>query len=558
MRDPFTAAVLAVFALAAILLPTTAPVAISDDWTYIRSVEYLINHWDLHILPVAAATQITQLFWGGLFGLLFGVTPGVLRFSTIVIVFVSACALRDMLRDLHVSNSRAAIAIALYLFNPIMFAITYSFMSDPHFVAWMTIAVWLYVKAGMQDRPNLLVLASCVAAVACLQRPHGAFIPLGVASWYLVSGRLRPNRESIRTVEAIGLIPAAVMLLIYTVFSDGLPSQQGLFLHEVREADFSETWLLIKRLGVIEIAYIGFFCLPIAIGACFAAWRGITALPGYALRVLLGASALTAVGITWFWTQGRFMPYIPHFLGRGGPGSGDVRYTRAPLFSPSIFQALTVACGITAIAVLILWLRSVSQRDRPGRSGIGLLVAILAWQAAGVVPQSFLFRNWIISLDRYLLPLLPLVAAIIVWSIDDVDFSNMLVWPAITLVALFSIIGTRDVLVFHDDVWEIARALNTAGVPNTRLDAGYAWDAYHLWEFSYENRLEPRTPDGSWWTSAYAQATDSMYVIAGAPLQGYEVLSVHHVSSWLNRDDVDLYVLKRVEAPPDGVAWPPE
>ena len=70
-------------------------------------------------------------------------------------------------------------------------------------------------------------------------------------------------------------------------------------------------------------------------------------------------------------------------------------------------------------------------------------------------------------------------------------------------------------------------------MPNTRLDAGYAWDAYHLWEFSYQNHLEPRTVDGPG-GSVYAQATDSTYVIAGAPIEGYVVISAHEYSSWLH------------------------
>ena len=78
-----------------------------------------------------------------------------------------------------------------------------------------------------------------------------------------------------------------------------------------------------------------------------------------------------------------------------------------------------------------------------------------------------------------------------------------------------------------------------------------------MWEFSYANHLEPRTPDGSWWTSAYAQATDSTYVIAGAPIQGYTILSVHEISAWLKRGPEYLFVLRRTEAPPDGVNWPP-
>jgi dolichyl-phosphate-mannose-protein mannosyltransferase len=533
-----------------------APVSISDDWTYIRSVEYLINQWQFHILPVAAATQITQLFWGGAFGLIFGVTPGVLRVSTIAIVLLSALALRDMFRDLKVSNQRAALGTALYLFNPIMFAISYSFMSDPHFVAWMTLSAWLYLKAEMHDRTELLWWASVLATIACLERPHGAFIPIGVATWYLLTGRLRIDRQPIRSLAAIGLIPAVAMLLLYTVIN-GLPSQQGLFLSEMEAAGPTESWLLIKRLAVIEIAYTGFFVLPLIIGVGIGVWRALGNLPTYAIRLVIGAVAVTAAGIAWFWNQGRLMPYIPHFFGRGGPGSGDLQHSRPPLFGPTVFEWLTIACGVAAICALILFLRSVAIPKRFGRSGIGLLTCLLGWQAIGVLPQSFLFRNWIISLDRYLLPMLPFVVVIAVWAVDDREIMPLLAWPAMAVVALFSIAGTRDVLVFQSDVWQIAHALNTAGVPNTRLDAGYAWDAYHLWEFSYQNHLEPRTENGPWWVMSYAQATDSTYVIAGAPIQGYVVISAHEYSSWLHERPMYLYVMRRLDAPPDGVTWPP-
>jgi len=556
-NDPYTVAVFTVYALATILLPTLAPVSISDDWTYIRSVEYLVNRWEIHILPVAAATEITQLFWGGAFGLVFGVTPGVLRVSTILIVLLSAIALRDMFRDLHVSNQRAALGTALYLFNPIMFAISYSFMSDPHFVAWMTIAAWLYLKAEMQDRSDLLWWASVLATIACLERPHGAFIPIGVATWHLLSGRLRIDRQPIRSLAAIGLIPAVTMLLLYTVFNNGLPSQQGLFLSEMKSAGPTETWLLMKRLAVIEIAYTGFFVLPLIIGAMVGVWRALGNLPTYAIRTVIAAVAITAAGMAWFWNQGRLMPYIPHFFGRGGPGSGDLQHSRPPLFQPSVFELLTIACGVAAICALVMFLRSVAAPHRFGRSGIGLLTCLLGWQAAGVLPQSFLFRNWIISLDRYLLPMLPFIVLIAVWAVDDRELLPLLAWPAVAAVALFSIAGTRDILVFQSDVWQIARQLNAAGVPSTRLDAGYAWDAYHLWEFSYQNHLEPRSVNGPWWVMSYAQATDSTYVIAGAPIEGYMVISAHEYSSWLHKSHMYLFVMRRLDAPPDGATWPP-
>ena len=266
-RDTGTFIVLWTFLLAMIALPTLAPVAISDDWTYAKSVEYLIDRWQFHILPVAAATQITQLFWGGAFAFFFGTSAGVLRVSTLAIVFLSGIAFRAMLSQLGIPKRLAAITLALYLFNPIMFSISYTFMSDPHFVAWMVISIWLYVKAEVENRQELIWVASAVAAIACLQRPHGALIPLGVATWYLVSGRLRISERPLWMLLRIGALPALAMLGTFSLHNDGLPSQQQLFLQQLQDAPMSETVLLLKRMAVIELAYVGLFCLPLMIGA---------------------------------------------------------------------------------------------------------------------------------------------------------------------------------------------------------------------------------------------------------------------------------------------------
>ena len=131
-----------------------------------------------------------------------------------------------------------------------------------------------------------------------------------------------------------------------------------------------------------------------------------------------------------------------------------------------------------------------------------------------------------------------------------------LAWVAVVAIALFSAVGTRDALVFQENVWTVARGLNRSGVPITKLDAGYAWDAYRLWEFQNKHDIPPQTPDGTWWTGSFARPTDSTYVIAGGPIPGYRILSTHPYSAWLQREPVALYVLRRDSAEPDEVTWP--
>ena len=57
-------AVYVAFALAAVVVPTLAPVATTDDWAYARSAQILLDEARLTIFPVVAATAVFQIVWG--------------------------------------------------------------------------------------------------------------------------------------------------------------------------------------------------------------------------------------------------------------------------------------------------------------------------------------------------------------------------------------------------------------------------------------------------------------------------------------------------------------
>jgi hypothetical protein len=543
-----------IYAAATVIIPTLAPVLISDDWTYTRSVEILINQGKFEVLPVAAATLVFQVFWGGLFAFLFGMTFGVLRVSSIVLTFIGGMAFYGLCRELRINRERSALGAAVYLFNPILFTITYSFMTDPEFLALLTISSYWYVRGlrpGKTGRTATIV-GSVVAALACLQRPHGALIPLGVVTYLILSRQLRFDRASVERFLRIVAIPALTTIVFYFIISRGLPHQQSYFLDEAKAAGVGQTWVLVKRLTVIEALYIGMFVGPLMLAALPVISSLVRFKTWWLWGLVVGWSSIAIFGTKWFWDEGRRMPYVPHFLGKAGPGSADLRNARPWLFSPPVYGVFTIGCTIAAVIFGLILIRALMNGKLAGRSGAGMAAGIAAWQIAGVVPQSLLFRNWIISLDRYLLPLLPFAIVLTLWALQDVRISMAIGWFVIALVAAFSIAGTRDVLVFQSNVWDMARWLNSQGVSNVKIDAGYSWDAYHLWEYSDENHIPKQTPDGPWWTDVYATATDSTYVVAGGPLHGYDIITTRPYSAWLQRKPVELHILRR-----HGVSGPP-
>lgn len=542
------AGVVILYLAAMFIIPTMAPVGISDDWTYVLSVENLVNQGRFHILPVSAATMVFQLFWGGAFAFLFGMSFGVLRISTLVITLLGGFAVFGMCRELGVSRQRSALGMAAYLFNPVLFSISYTFMTDPHYLALLAISSCFYVRGIRAGDPDdrYLIAGSIVAALGCLQRPHAALIPFAIVLYLIASRRINPDREGVNLFLKIVAIPAATFLLYYLVIARGLPSQQGLFLDEARAAGWSEGSLLTKRIAILESVYGGFFLLPLALAAIPLLWQ-ISDLRRPRAWLAVGAfEALLIGGVISFWKEGRRMPYIPHFFGRSGPGSGDLRGARPPLEPHAFWNWFTVVCVIAATVAAIAIIRGFTEPANRERSGAIAFAFICFFQALGVVPQSLLFRNWIISLDRYLLPMTPFLVALFLWSLRDLRFPTLAAWILTLGMAIFSIMGTRDVLVFQKTVWGLAGWLNAQGVPNTRIDAGYAWDAYHLWEYGEAVGItDPRTPDGSWWTSSYAKATDSTYVIAGAPIKGYQAIAIQPYSAWLHEAPQYLYIYRR-------------
>ena len=85
----------------------------------------------------------------------------------------------------------------------------------------------------------------------------------------------------------------------------------------------------------------------------------------------------------------------------------------------------------------------------------------------------------------------------------------------------------------------------------SQLDAGAAWDGYHLYTYALDNGItEGRTKNGPWWVYFYGKPTDSTYVVSSTPLPGYVVISRRDYSSWLQSNPTRLFLLGRPGASP--------
>lgn len=544
-------AVLGGFVLAAVVLPTMTPVALWDDWMYVRSVEELVLRGHLRIHELSAANLLFQLLWSWPFAKLFGMTLGVLRLSTVVLVGLSGWALYGLLRELRVERGPAALGTALYLFNPLALVLTYSFMTDGQFTALLVMAACGYARGlrGDAKAPWFTVAGSAVAGLAFLERQSGAFIVLAVLGYLLLAGRLRPDRRGVATVARVAVVPALMAIGYYawlkTSTDSAQPGVQGAFTGGIATAGWRGVALMVGRTWFIEVMYLGLFTVPLLLGTVTALPRALRSMHAGGRLATVAVAATLAVGfalvVPW---RGAAMPYAASWLTPSGPGPDDLVASGRPvLLGGGALLAVTVVCALSSLVLILVVTRAVLPTGRPGPpAGAGLVLALLGGQMAAAVLPSFFFGG---PLDRYLLPLLPLCLALALWALRDLLDAPAAAWLATAALAVVAVLGTHDFLRFEGAIWQVAREAHGRGVGYDQLDAGAAWTGYHAWELS---RHAPRRPGAPWWINAWARAVDSTFVVSGEPRPGYSVVRRQRYPSLLSRGPTSVVLLRRDDA----------
>jgi hypothetical protein len=556
-------ALLGAYLVPVAVLPPRGDYALVDDWAHAMAVRNLLDHGRLTIPDWSAMTLVAQVGWGALFAEAFGFSFQTLRVSVLVLGLVAVVACYAICRELGVGPARAAAGALVLWFNPIMFSLSYTFMTDVPFAALLLASTFWHVRALRRGGDVDFLIGSTIAGLAFLVRQHGVLIPVAVLA-YGVSARWPLRLLARRGLAIIG--PAATMVLGYLTWSRivGLPGVQDdhlrILLHDSSGALGS-----IATLAGYVMVYLGLFWLPLAGGAAAAlvarrdiSRRGLAWLLGWAAAItaavvlfaLHGRSATGAGGLV-VYGHGGWMPYLKDgsMLTLPGIGPNDLRGERAVALHPAARALLTL---MSAAAVVLLGAAFIRHRFPATRAPealpapLKLLLVIGVFQFLGVILVSVRLivtsPDWL-SFDRYLLPLAPLTIVLGLWATRDLRLSKIAVVAGLVAFALFSVTGTQDWLAANRVRWEMANQLRLAGVPTEKIDAGLEWDAWWL----YGTPSERQTPDGPFWTAIAAPAVDSTFVIAFSPQPGYRTLERRAYPSWLHRRPVYLYLLTRVD-----------
>jgi dolichyl-phosphate-mannose-protein mannosyltransferase len=500
-----------------------------DDWVYAWSVEHFLRTGELRVLEYSGTYPVAQVLWGAAFGKLLGFSFATLHLATVTLSAIGCWAWYLTLRELDVDARDSLLATLALVFNPVFFALSFTFMTDAPFVSASNVAVYFLVSAARRDRPGRLWVGCAFAVAAFLTRPLGVAIPIAalIALPWRASGRAWRLRERLapeRIVPPLCAIAVMAALWIVTTRTMGRADWQTMRIENLR------WWTSIPLSqyagwNVRVLCETMFPLAPVLLAGLVSRRRAVIA------SVIIAATIAIALSVT--------LREIPSPLPNWQTWSLQDVGARAMLTGAAPTSAWSAhvtpwlrGVSLVVIAAALLGLAGLGHAAPTNRRCAVFLVA------AAALHLILINTLWLYN-DRYYIVFAPLVAYL---ATRLGPLRLAIAGPLLALWAVIAVTGARDMLALDDTAGRIARQLEASGAKPWEIDAGYAWNGWRL--YAHPENLPPGGDPQSDVPFVTSDAS-SKYSIANSPQPGYDVMEVVPLPDATWQATRQLYVLRR-------------
>ncbi len=526
------ALICALWALAILLVDPRGNFPVTDDWAFIDSVRAMVERGDLEFSDWGAMNLVSQLLWGSLFGLLFGVNYEVLRASTLIALLVAGLATYALACSAGIAPRIAALAALLTMFNPLSFSLAFSFMTDVPYLAMQMVAMAL-IASGWRARSRLrkaLGWGFGIAALLC--RQIGVSIALGAAAEGVVRARWSPRRM------ALALVPVAAFLLVQFAYQNWLissgiaPRLYGRQANDLFGRLFADPAIIGREAAWALFwgyCYLGLFALPVAL-LMLPNLR--SRLPGRMRPVALALGGAVAVAVAYVCLRWYMLfPNWGNTLQIYGLGGELGRLPEgAELFGPIMPRGVRLALtylasvgGVLLAACLAASALDRLMRKEPQPFDVGLFA--LATGLALFGPIMFLELRF----DRYFIPVIPclLIAAAAPLAARAPPRALFAVSCALLAArAAYSVAAAHDFMAMKRVQWRAYADVARHARPET-IDGGWVLNGQASFgRYGKARYGDPKDVFGWYVRADYMVGTQT-------PPPGYETIAVYPVDRWL-------------------------
>ena len=467
--------------LALIVINPIGDFPIADDWAYLSSVKALVEHGRLIYSNWAAPNLLSQIAWGALFALPFGVSYTALRFSTEALSLIAAGALYLTLRSFGCRPWVALLGALVLLFNPLSFVLSASFMSDVPYTAMQTVAM-LFLTGGLTSGSAVKLKWGWWTAISALFcRQVGLAIPLGYGAAKLSRIRFDWRNALLCFVPFAGFVALQVLFQAGLRFSGLMSANYGqqvdFILRNVSSSGLLQLVTDVLRFGGECAYYLGIFLLPLSLLVV----AQFTARLVREIAITLWGWLIIFAGLlTWLgppmpvWSNNIILAWSLGGIEVAGVPPPDWFWPVVTFLSA--FGALTLIVALTVSGLMAAW-----RIGKPA-AAIALFAGVTALALLGslaLLPVETQF-------DRYIIPVVPCLVIFLCMRLRaDVETAQPVPRWAVAaagavMVCLtcYSVLGTHDFLAEKRAQWTALQDLiQKDHVLADTIDADWVYNA---------------------------------------------------------------------------------
>ena len=538
--------------LTSLVLPPLGEFPNIDDWDYAAAARQLAASGRLQFTDYPAMTLVSHVAWGAAFIRICGDSWLTLRVSTMVMAWIGGLSLYAVSRRLGGSPRLAAFATASYVLCPLVFALSYTFMTDITGASLMLLFLSLLPDGGAPHNPWKLAGLSVLGAACYLARQPAA-IPFLLYT-ALVCGQCVWDGRRWREATVL-ILPALLLVTLFFLWLNlinGAPAAFGKI-----DLDFAlllqPKGLVSKFLGILlETALL---LIPLAVLLAFRTpWRTL-------FRTRLRQALFLAAGLLWLALcvgfRQELRPFRNDTVTEAGlgvlfsvPGWHEQFSAASTRFGISSFHAAVLAVSACALPVFLiflalqshrLWGQVVSLRSKSNDPLPGIVLGSLTAHLLLSVLIEYLFDRYLVSVIGLSLALfLPIASKSVArdWGLP---------WVAMAGMIAVSLLGVQDSLSISRSYAAAIDHLKREGVQPQQFDE--LWPPYRrMWFYTPRYRyagVQPRYLDHVLGDDSlnHRAADQPRYAVTFRPLPGWTIVRTTPSQSWIREWDV--YTLRR-------------
>lgn len=526
--------------IAFVLVWPVGEYGILDDWAFVKSLEHLHVSGKLVVLDWNPMSLTGHLFWGLAFTKLLGFSFLATKISVFVAgVLVSLIVYWYARR--HGANPQLAFVAGMgLLLNPLFFVHIFMYMTDVTGLFWQWLSIWcLSIGLARNDRwkSSLLAAGSVFWAMAFLTRQHGITVPLALGAYILLFDRSLFRWRILAPAYLPGVWVTVNGLYWHAVVQPNNRSFQA-SSELVRQFLLDPPWANLPYILFSFAVYVGLFVAPVALAV---RWKGLFNLTRISQILVFVACWL---GIS-YWThasmRGWYFPYCRNVV---TPSGFFEPFAFAVWAMPQLWEReWGIAVGLLGVIAALVWILCLGSwvseprttdgpTDRRGFA-VRLVLLLLVFQL------GYCFATAPILFDRHLLLLAP---SAIVLAALMVQADNSPRWSVSLLIlggyACYAVPCAHDIHAVSRAVFLEGVRLHATGVPVDKIDAGYAFDGWFMYEKSFA--ISPPSPvilppwwpepvkvygsdvEHPWWVYELVTAIEPEYVVtASTPVPAF-------------------------------------